>query len=149
MDYRWLQAARRAGVHGKLAMSCACARVRVAQPIVDLHFCRWWFGGYFFQALLKSCTSQIEILRRYSLLDTIYQDQRSEQSPRIPWVLILILIRSEAFFVFCFIHPELIRGFYWSGPMVNLPVLHSQVLLFLACSSRVNIYEPGFYFTIR
>jgi len=31
---------RRAGVHGKLAMSCACARVRVAQSIVNLHFCR-------------------------------------------------------------------------------------------------------------
>jgi len=28
-------------VHGKLAMSCTCARVRVAQSIVDLHFCRW------------------------------------------------------------------------------------------------------------
>jgi hypothetical protein len=27
--------------HGKLAMSCACARARVALPIVDLHFCRW------------------------------------------------------------------------------------------------------------
>jgi len=22
-------------------MSCACARARVALPIVDLHFCRW------------------------------------------------------------------------------------------------------------
>jgi hypothetical protein len=31
---------RRAGVYGKLLKSCACAQVRVAQPIVDLHFCR-------------------------------------------------------------------------------------------------------------
>jgi hypothetical protein len=38
-DYGWQWTARRAGVHKKLAMSCVCTRVCVAQSIVDIHFC--------------------------------------------------------------------------------------------------------------
>jgi len=43
----------------------------------------------------------------------------------LPWVVILIRILSEAVFIFFFISPELIRGFYWLGLRVNLPVLQT------------------------
>jgi len=83
----------------------------------------WWFRAYFFQALLKSRTSAIHIIEWYSVVHTIYRDQRFEQSPCVLGVFILIQILSQALFIFFFISLEFIRGFYWLGPRVNLPVL--------------------------
>jgi len=42
-------------------------------------------------------------------------------------MLILLRIMSEAVFILFFISPELIRGFYWSGPRVTLPVLQRPI----------------------
>lgn len=48
-------------VHGKLAMSCTCARVGVAQPIVDLHFCRSIFG-YCSNSFAVACNRDMKVL---------------------------------------------------------------------------------------
>jgi len=99
----------------------------------------WWFQGCFFRALLKSCTSALQILRWDSLVDTIHRDQRLEQSLRVVWVLILICIPSEALFIiFFFISLEFIRGFHWLGPRVNLPVLHTCTCFDLVMNSVSN-----------
>jgi len=71
----------------------------------------WWCRGYFFQALLKLCTSAIDISRQYSLVNTVYWNQRSEQLPRVLGVLTLIHIQSEALCIIFVISPEFIRDF--------------------------------------
>ena len=101
-----------------------------------------WIGGNIFQALVESCTSAIYILRRYFGVNSIYQDQRLEKSPPVLWVLILICILSEALFIFFFISPEYIGGFYWFQPRVNLLVLQAVccIVSWQPCTS-IRLYS--------
>jgi len=52
---------------------------------------------------------------------------REPNSYLVPWVVILIHILSEALIILIFTSPEVIRGFYWLGLTVDLPVLHYKV----------------------
>jgi len=99
----------------------------------------WCFREYFIQAPVRSYTSAIDILRWYSVVDTIYREERTEQLPCVLWVLILLRILSEALFIFFSISPELIRGFYWLGPRVNLPGLHHDRIQCLSARGWVPI----------